>query len=505
MKKNVFKYILDILLGIIIAFLLIYALRLKERYNPNLNFNLKVNSSYQELAISDEELNKIDLVSRNFVNNFKSPNVDQDRILKYFVRDDLKILDDIRNENPVWTSKINEINSLINHFKMTNFSFQNISQVKIQKLFNSHYLVDVTVDSINPAIFTLDVVYEEMSNQYKVNKVMFEYQRDYLNAINYKEVRERLLSRGSVNVFGTFLRYNPSFKNYNYLVLDNRRVVNIYNANKDKVLLLNGENDSYVSFFVRSGVVLTSIDALDELDNLSLTFNGEKVKVDGIIKNYEEVGLTLLKLDREVGVGVDVSYDEITSYDNVVTISSSLGLGLTISSGYKITGSDDSLLISMPLTKKDNSSPIFNRNLQLVGINTVLAGRNSSFNVALSVKYFKHDFKRLANRKFSRIKVLPKNTDSDLKLAKNVKLDKNIPAISDLFPVTLNASFRKGNFKIYRYTNKSDSENSDIIKLYVDYLTDNGFALDNGTYKKDSLRVSVKDYSGYIVVIVEGA
>ena len=71
MKKNVFKYILDILLGIIIAFLLIYALRLKERYNPNLNFNLKVNSSYQELAISDEELNKIDLVSRNFVNNFK--------------------------------------------------------------------------------------------------------------------------------------------------------------------------------------------------------------------------------------------------------------------------------------------------------------------------------------------------------------------------------------------------------------------------------------------------
>lgn len=508
--------------------------------------NLKVLSALEEEEIIEAAYNMTNAF--NDIENSKYIS----EIEKYAVRSpSLKIGEDfIRNEKyKEWTSKMIKIEAYAWLFQNRNATFEKINGAKITYASNNRSLVQIYIDNYSltygsgkynlDAIFEYEVVFEESSQMYKINDLNVEWVKDLEEYYQKMDIEERKQNNTSSNALSNVSTYIPEgFTSFDYSKLKgvtSTITTNIYNKNKDSVVIIDSVTDNGVAsgsasgFYIRSGVVVTSYDSVySMIENGAARYyavdSNDKVhEIEGIVATYPNINIIILKLKEETGVKVTLGdSNTLEKNDPIVVISSSIGLKASIKLGiYFDTLDDDYKIIrtSLPLIDGDSGSAVFNLKGEVVGINTSVSTSNSTYNSGLNnatdITILKDVIEKLNKETFKDIEVIKFsefNDDEKIEIKNEVnnkiwKKYEKLPIITNYLPLNLYSAYTNNNYLIVRYKQEKYAalSNDDALNLYAKYLTSNSYEkISDNSYSKDGITIRLQNNLGYIIIIVEG-
>lgn len=204
----------------------------------------------------------------------------------------------------------------------------------------------------------------------------------------------------------TFMAINSSYDSnlsniYNFDKINNmtdEEFNNIYNSNVKNIVYLRSYYNNKViananGIFINDGIVLTTWSFIEKSlinaqyltmkDNLGTTYS-----IDGIITANPETDVAVIKLKEKNGSYVKLgTKDSVSVEDPAIVLSSKSGVGLIIQKGI-IISNKDYIQSSIPLTQSDEGSPLFNKEGQLIGLNTAKS-INSNISIAINVDVIK--------------------------------------------------------------------------------------------------------------------
>ncbi|NLC48518.1 MAG: hypothetical protein GX758_04080, partial [Tenericutes bacterium] len=252
----------------------------------------------------------------------------------------------------------------------------------------------------------LTIYYIFKKNKYKNN----EYQLYYLYGETSGELNdyfESIEKNEDKNILGLNPTYNSDMSSiYDYSKLDSltdKQLQKIYNDNINKIVILTTNyNNSVVNigsgFLLTNNVVVTTYDYLENAllkgQYISVQDKNKKIyELAGIITMDPVSNIALLKINNcsEEGVKLGSSKD-MQKEDPIISFSTKSGLGISTQTGIVISNKNklESLL---PLTQTDSGSPLFNKNGEVVGINT-----QESINKSISYAVYTDYLKDLQNK-----------------------------------------------------------------------------------------------------------
>ena len=176
---------------------------------------------------------------------------------------------------------------------------------------------------------------------------------------------------------------------YNFNKLNNvsqSQIQTIYDHNISNIVFLNSYyNNSVVSsangFFINKGIIVTTWSFLEDC-----LINGQYIAIKNNNRNYELEGIVTINPKTDIAVlkvkNASSSFVKLGNYKNVkmedpaFVISSKYGTGFVVQKGI-ILSSDDFIQTSIPLSKMDQGSPLFNQNGEVVGISTIKSINNN--------------------------------------------------------------------------------------------------------------------------------
>lgn len=570
MKKKIFLILPIIVLMIFIVITVIDKKESKIDFNTDIKLSVKdnklnntiksfSNTKYQieqidikELTIEEE--NEIIETATNITNAFNE--IDNDKYIsnieKYAVRmpsvkleEDLIFTEEFKN----WSKNIMQLESLAQLFRNRSATFEAIKGTKITYISKERVLIQVYVDNYRitygqtkyglDAIFEYEIVYEEVSKKYKVNKMEVEWVTDLEKYYQNTETKERNQNKFNSNALSNISSYIPeSYTNFDFTKLKTvtqSQTATIYNKNKDSVVIIDSASEgglptgSASGFYIREGIIMTSYTSIySMIENGAKRYyavdNEEKIiEIEGIVTVYPEINVAILKLKEETGLPVTIgNSNSLEENDPIVVISSSLGLNASIKLGIYFDSLDDDYKIirtSLPLIDGDNGSAIFNLNGDVIGINTSVSTSeseyNSGLNNAVDINIVKDVINKLKEDNFKDIKVYSFDKIIQKETTKVInEVDENIwskyqqlPLITNIYPVNLYSAYINENYLIIRYRqdNYNILTNEEVINLYIKNLTANEFKqTSNNVYTKNNITIRIQNNLGYIILIIEG-
>ena len=570
MKKKIFLILPIIVLMIFIVITVIDKKESKIDFNTDIKLSVKdnklnntiksfSNTKYQieqidikELTIEEE--NEIIETATNITNAFNE--IDNDKYIsnieKYAVRmpsvkleEDLIFTEEFKN----WSKNIMQLESLAQLFRNRSATFESIKGTKITYISKERVLIQVYVDNYRitygqtkyglDAIFEYEIVYEEVSKKYKVNKMEVEWVTDLEKYYQNTETKERNQNKFNSNALSNISSYIPeSYTNFDFTKLKTvtqSQTATIYNKNKDSVVIIDSASEgglptgSASGFYIREGIIMTSYTSIySMIENGAKRYyavdNEEKIiEIEGIVTVYPEINVAILKLKEETGLPVTIgNSSSLEENDPIVVISSSLGLNASIKLGIYFDSLDDDYKIirtSLPLIDGDNGSAIFNLNGDVIGINTSVSTSeseyNSGLNNAVDINIVKDVINKLKEDNFKDIKVYSFDKIIKKETTKVInEVDENtwskyqqLPLITNIYPVNLYSAYINENYLIIRYRqdNYNILTNEEVINLYIKNLTANEFKqTSNNVYTKNNITIRIQNNLGYIILIIEG-
>lgn len=570
MKKKIFLILPIIVLMIIIIITVIDKKDSQIDFNTDINLSIidnKLSNSimsfsneqYQIEEINTKELtleeeSQITEIALNITNAYNDITNDKyiDNIEKYVVRMPGSKLDEtliFTDDFKEWSNKLITIEALANLFQNRNATFESINGTNITYTSNERTIIQVYVDNYKitygtveyglDAIFEYEMVYEEISSMYKVNKLAIEWVKDLEAYYQQNEKTERNQNKLSSNALSNVSSYIPdSYTNFDYTKLKEVQpstMTEIYNKNKDSVVIIDSASQgglptgSASGFYIRSGIIITSYDSIyTMIENGAMRYyavdsNDQVMEIEGIVSVYPEINIAILKLKQEKGTPVVIGDSStIEENDPIIVISSSLGLKSSIKLGiYFDTLDDDYKVIrtSLPLIDGDTGSAVFNLNGEVIAINTSVSTSNSEYNSGLNnatdITILKDVINKLNKEEFKNIKVYSFeniNKEDELQVINDVNESiwnkyQELPQITNIYPLDLYSAYTNDNYLIVRY--KQDQynilSNEEIIDLYIKNLTANSYnQISTNVYQKNNITIRLQNNLGYIIVIVEG-
>ena len=570
MKKKIFLILPIIVLMIFIVITVIDKKESKIDFNTDIKLSVKdnklnntiksfSNTKYQieqidikELTIEEE--NEIIETATNITNAFNE--IDSDKYIsnieKYAVRmpsvkleEDLIFTEEFKN----WSKNIMQLETLAQLFRNRSATFESIKGTKITYISKERVLIQVYVDNYRitygqtkyglDAIFEYEIVYEEVSKKYKVNKMEVEWITDLEKYYQNTETKERNQNKFNSNALSNISSYIPeSYTNFDFTKLKTvtqSQTATIYNKNKDSVVIIDSASEgglptgSASGFYIREGIIMTSYTSIySMIENGAKRYyavdNEEKIiEIEGIVTVYPEINVAILKLKEETGLPVTIgNSNSLEENDPIVVISSSLGLNASIKLGIYFDSLDDDYKIirtSLPLIDGDNGSAIFNLNGDVIGINTSVSTSeseyNSGLNNAVDINIVKDVINKLKEDNFKDIKVYSFDKIIQKETTKVInEVDENtwskyqqLPLITNIYPVNLYSAYTNDNYLIIRYRqdNYNILTNEEVINLYIKNLTANEFKqTSNNVYTKNNITIRIQNNLGYIILIIEG-
>jgi len=572
MKKKNILLMLPIILLIIVVGIIIFVDYKEHKidFNTDLSLNLensKINNhlitfsneqynideiDVKELSLEEEQ--KITELAFNITNAYNDIQNDQyiANIEKYVVRrpenklDETLVLTDAFQE---WSNKLISIEALANLFQSRNATFEKINDSNITYTSSERTIIQVYVDNYNitygneqygiDAIFEYEVIYEDSSDMYKVNKLTVEWISDLDNYYQQTEKNERYQNQQNATTLANISSYIPSsYTNFDYSKLkdvSSNTIENIYNHNKDSIVIIDSSTQGGTSagsasgFYIREGILVTSYDSISSMIKngaaryYAVSSDEQQIQIEGIVAVYPKLNIAILKLKEEKGTKVRIGDSSTLSQnDPIVVISSSLGLKSSIKLGIYFDSFDDDYKIirtSLPLIDGDSGSAVFNLNGEVVAINTNVSTSssqyNSGLNNAIDISILKDVISKLNNQKFEDINAYNfdnLNQTEELKVINEVPTNlwnkyENLPLITKIVPLTLYSAYNHEDYLIVRY--KSGQYNvltdNEILKLYGKNLTNHSYKqLSTNVYQKNDITIRLQNNLGYIIVIVEG-
>ncbi len=197
--------------------------------------------------------------------------------------------------------------------------------------------------------------------------------------------------------------------------MTNEEINNIYNSNIKNVVYLRAYyNNKVVSnangIFINDGIILTTWSFIEKSlinsqyltvkDNLGVTYN-----IDGIITANPETDVAVIKLKEKSATSVKLgNKDTVKIEDPAITLSSKSGTGLIIQKGI-IVANGDYVQTSIPLTESDAGSPLFDKNGNVIGLNTSKS-INSNISMAINLDVIKEIQDKFNTIDFNSIKTI---------------------------------------------------------------------------------------------------
>ena len=272
------------------------------------------------------------------------------------LEEDLIFTEEFKN----WSKNIMQLESLAQLFRNRSATFESIKGTKITYISKERVLIQVYVDNYRitygqtkyglDAIFEYEIVYEEVSKKYKVNKMEVEWVTDLEKYYQNTETKERNQNKFNSNALSNISSYIPeSYTNFDFTKLKTvtqSQTATIYNKNKDSVVIIDSASEgglptgSASGFYIREGIIMTSYTSIySMIENGAKRYyavdNEEKIiEIEGIVTVYPEINVAILKLKEETGLPVTIgNSSSLEENDPIVVISSSLGLNASIKLG----------------------------------------------------------------------------------------------------------------------------------------------------------------------------
>lgn len=307
---------------------------------------------------------------------------------------------------------------------------------------------------------------------------------------------------------------------------------NIYNDNiKNIVYLRSYYNNKVVSnangIFINDGIVLTTWSFLEKAlitaqyltvkDNLGTIYN-----IDGIITANPETDVAVIKLKEKSGTSVKLSNKkDIHIEDPAITLNSKSGTGLIIQKGIVISN-EDYVQSTIPLTESDEGSPLFDKNGNVMGLNSSKL-INSSISMAINVDVIKEiqdkfnsvdfdtiktiSFEDLKNEfyytKYNKEKVInsiPKNKWNKYKKIGNIEKNINLELVK--------ASYKDGIVSVRYKNNISNYISSMLLSVsFKEQLIKDGYkeilnSESKCIYENNKYKIIIMDEFDYLIIVM---
>ena len=569
MKKKVL-----LTLTVVVLILVIIVISLSDNKNSSIDFNTdikisttdtRLNKKLESYSNSGYDIEKIDtVVLANEVEeqivdvaynmtealNKTDDNHYVDNLYQYFKRTPSEKIgtEFFSDVYKAWSSDYTSVSALAYVLQLHSFKYEKITGYNITYASTERYLIQVYIENFNgyygttpvslDGIFEYEIIYEDISEMYKVSHLEVEWVQDLEKYYTENDLKERNQNKNDSTTFSNVSTYIPEgYTNFDYSKLEKvtaNQTNQIYNKNKDSVVIIDSVTENGVTagsasgFYVRSGVVVTSYDSVySMIDNGAARFYAVDVEdnvheIDGIVAAYPNINIIILKLKEEKGTKVTIGdSNKLEKNDPIVVISSSLGLKASIKLGiYFDYLNDDYKIIrtSLPLIDGDSGSAVFNMNGEVVAVNTNVSTSqnkyNSGLNNATDITILKDVIDKLNKQTFNDIKVIKFSElteEDEIKIINNV--DKKIwskyeelPIITNYLPLNLYSAYTSNDYLIVRYKQAAYStiSNESIIEMYEKYLVINSYTKENNIYTKDGITLRITNNLGYIIIMVGG-
>lgn len=351
--------------------------------------------------------------------------------------------------------------------------------------------------------------FKEIYGEYRIYNITSKLGNELFVESNEAEKEET--STLNKNLLATNIESDSSNLMYDYSELKNiteDTLKNIYAKNSENILLLNSYYDGAIiynatGFILSDGYLITTWNfyekSLKEAQYIIIRDTNDKLyDLDGLVSINTDLDIVVLKLKDKKTTSLKIGDSkQITTANPVITLSSKTGFKLSISSGINIENSNFVLKNNLNLSEADDGSPLFDRDGNLIGINTAQSV-NSSISIAYSTndlialkeKLDKTNFESVSAISFEALKqkyYYNKNSSEiiDNQLKNNIWDEyKKIGDIEN----TINLDLKKANYynnivslryenDIYEYINSID-----MASEFISKLKDSGYKL---TYKSD--------------------
>ena len=330
------------------------------------------------------------------------------------------------------------------------------------------------------------------------------------------------------------ISYNSELsKIYDFSKLENLSLEesnNIYNSNIDKLVYFSSYYNNIVKaeangFYISDNLVVTTWSFLEEsLINAqvitAMDSSNKMVSIDGIVVANPDTDIAVLKV-KEAKEKVLLANKKPSVEDVSITISTKNGDGFAIQSGI-IISNNGYLESTIPLTKKDSGSPLFNINGEVVGMNTSKS-IDTSISYAINSDILKEIIDKFSNVKYDDIKAISFN---DLKeqyyyLKKsNEKIANSIPSkkwqeyskignINETINMELVKASYQDDIVSLRYKNHLSSYIAGLKVAYKfkEQLVNDGYKLVFNTkekmiYQNNTYKVILMSQFDYLIVVM---
>ena len=311
---------------------------------------------------------------------------------------------------------------VFNEFNKLNVVYTSFGDIRISKsdnlIMSSITLPNVRMREENPekpmeyktieTNLTIYYTFKELNGEYKLYYLMGETHDSLDDYFIEMENQENSVSFKSIAPYDSNLKEIYSYEKINSLSTET--INNIYNANYNKIFTLTSHYNNYEissanGFLISDGLVITTWnfleEALVESQYISIKDSNNNIyKIDGVVTINPETDIAIIKLkDKITGKVVLGNYQELKTEDPAIVISSKTGVGLTVQKGI-IISNDSYIQSSIPLSKSDEGSPLFNQNGQVIGLNTSKQ-TNTSISISINSEVLEEIQEKFNNIEFN--------------------------------------------------------------------------------------------------------
>lgn len=384
-----------------------------------------------------------------------------------------------------------------------------------------------------------DVVETNLIITYYFIKIGDEYKLAYLFGESGAELESYFTEIENTET-RTSMQVAPSYDSnlrelYDYSKLDaltENEITNIYNLNKNNIVILNSYYNNYSvayanGFFINDGIVITTWNFMEqsliEAQYITIKDNdGNSYEIDGIVTANPDTDIAVIKIKNKTNKKVNLGQSNTLSIEEpVITISSKTGIGLTTQKGI-IVSNDGYIQSTIPLTTADEGSPLFDKNGNVIGINTAKQV-NTSISLAINSEVLKEVQDKFNNNDFNSIEVISfdelkekfyyvKYNDELIKNSVSSSKWKEYSKIGNIKETVklelLKASYEDGAISL-RYKNGISNyiSSMQLAGAFKDKLIEDGYTevLNSSKkciYKNNKYQVIVMDEFNYLIVVM---
>lgn len=370
----------------------------------------------------------------------------------------------------------------------------------------------------------------KINDEYKL-AYLFGESKDELE--NYFTELENTEAKNSLNMAPS---YDSNLRKiYDYSKLDaltNQEIANVYALNYQNIVTLNSYYNNYSvasanGFFINEGLVITTWNFIEksliEAQFIAIKDSqGNTLEIDGIVTANPDTDIAVIKVKNKANTKVTLGdIEKVNIEDPVISISSKTGVGLTTQKGI-ILSKDGYIQSAIPLTSTDEGSPLFDKNGNVIGLNT---SKQTDTSISLSIK---SDILKEVQDKFNNIAFDSIETISfeDLKeeyyyvkyndevIANNIpsRKWKNFSKVGDIEDAInlelVKASYKNGTVSL-RYKNNISKyiDSMQLASTFRENLINDGFKeVLSGSkkyiYKNNKYQVIIMDEFNYLIVVM---